>query len=203
MQFDTAQHSHADNYKLLVNLVVPRPIAWVTSVSESGVVNLAPFSFFNAVSGAPLYLMFSVGRRNNGELKDTARNILHNREFVVHMVDEALIDAMNISGADLLPEESEVAAAGLQLAESVHIKPPRLAAAQAAMECRLHQVLELGQNHVFIGEILMFHVADHLLGERMRIYGFTPIGRMGSPATYCRTTDRFELPRLSRADINR
>ena len=100
MQIDPALHSSADNYKLLTNLVVPRPIAWVTSQSQSGVVNLAPFSFFNAVGSDPLYVIISIGRRDDVELKDTANNIEFSREFVVNLVTEELFDAMNISAAD-------------------------------------------------------------------------------------------------------
>ncbi len=100
MQIDPSQHSAPDNYKLLTNLVVPRPIAWVTSQNADGVVNLAPFSFFNAVSGNPIYLIVSVGVNDAGEMKDTAKNILASGEFVVNMVTEELFDAMNVSAAD-------------------------------------------------------------------------------------------------------
>jgi len=186
---------------MLVNLVVPRPIAWVTTMNETGLINLAPFSFFNAVGSKPLYLMFSAGPRSNGEPKDTTRNIKARGEFVVNLVTEDLLPAMNISGADFPPNESEVAPAGLSIAASLRIATPRLKESQASMECQLHQTLSLGENTVFIGEVLMFHVADHLLGPNFHIHGFAPIGRMGSPATYCRTVDRFELPRLSHADV--
>ena len=197
MQIDPALHSEADNYKLLTNIVVPRPIAWVTSVNPAGLVNLAPFSFFNAVGSDPLYLIVSIGERNDGAPKDTAANILRDGEFVVNLVTEDLIDAMNVSAADFPPERSEVAAAGLQCAPSVHVKPPRLAAAQASLECRLHQSLALGSNTLVIGEIVMFHIADALVGPRMHVKDFAPIGRLGSPSLYCRTTDRFELPRIA------
>jgi flavin reductase (DIM6/NTAB) family NADH-FMN oxidoreductase RutF len=97
MQIDPALHSQADNYKILTNVVVPRPIAWVTSLGDSGVVNLAPFSFFNAVGSDPLYIIVSVGLRDDGTLKDTARNIQACGEFVVNLVTEPLLRAMNIS----------------------------------------------------------------------------------------------------------
>lgn len=197
MQIDPSLHSKADTYKLLTNLVVPRPIAWVTSLSRDGAVNLAPFSFFNAVGSDPVYLVVSVGRRDDGSPKDTARNITESGEFVVNLVTEDLIDAMNVSAVDFPPEESEIAAAGLNAAPSVKIAAPRLAEARASLECRLFQSVALGANTLFIGEVVMFHVDDALIGERLRIKDFAPLGRMGSPSVYCRTTDRFDLPRMS------
>ncbi|MGA8863419.1 MAG: flavin reductase family protein [Gallionella sp.] len=203
MQIDPSQHSAPDNYKLLTNLVVPRPIAWVTSQNAGGVINLAPFSFFNAVSGNPIYLIISVGadeaRETDGAMKDTAKNILASGEFVVNMVTEELFDAMNVSAADFPEGESELSAAGLHTAPSVKVKPPRVAEAQASMECKLHSSQVLGKNTLIIGEVVMFHVDDHLMGPRMHVNGFAPIGRLGSPSVYCRTTDRFDVPRISYA----
>lgn len=203
MQIDPAQHSQADNYKILTNVVVPRPIAWVTSLGPTGVVNLAPFSFFNAVDSDPLYLALSIGRRDSGAPKDTAMNIERGGEFVVNLVTEDLLAAMNISAADFPPDQSELTAAGLHAAPSARVQAPRLAAAEVSLECRLFQSLALGGNTLFIGEVVMFHVADHLLGPRFHVTDFAPIGRLGSPSMYCRTTDRFELPRISYAEWQR
>lgn len=197
MQIDPAMCSGADNYKLLTNIVVPRPIAWVTTQDQDGVVNLAPFSFFNAVAGNPLYVIVSIGRNDNGDLKDTARNIEANREFVVNMVTEELFDAMNVSAADFPPGQSEIEAAGLHVADSVKIKTPRLAEAAASMECRLHSTQQLGANMLVIGEVVTFHIADQLIDERLHINDFAPIGRLGSPSVYCRTNDRFDVARIS------
>jgi flavin reductase (DIM6/NTAB) family NADH-FMN oxidoreductase RutF len=197
MQIDPATHDELDNYKLLTNLVVPRPIAWVTSRTAGGPVNLAPFSFFNAVGSDPLYVVVSVGRRADGAPKDTARNIDAAGEFVVNLVTEELLGAMNVSAADFPADRSELEAARLHTADSVRVATPRLAEAQASLECRLHQAVALGSNTLYIGEVVMFHVADHLLGPKLRIHGFAPLGRLGSPSMYCRTTDRFELPRMS------
>jgi len=171
MQLDISLQSKADNYKLLTNLVVARPIARVSTVNQQGVVNLAPSSYFNAVCADPLY--------------------------VVNLVTEELLAAMNISAADFPPNQSELPAAGLLATPSVRIKPPRLARAQASLECRLFQALPLGENTLFIGEVVIFHVDDHLLGPRLHIEHFAPIGRLGAPSVYCRTTDRFELARVS------
>ena len=199
MHIDPSSNATIDNYKLLTNLVVPRPIAWVTSQSKQGIVNLAPFSFFNAISSNPLYVLISVGHNDDGSMKDTARNISARGEFVVNMVTEDVLAAMNISAADFPPDESELTAAGLHMAESMRIAVPRVAESQASMECKLHSEQALGLYTLFIGEVVMFHVADRLIGERMHINGFAPIGRLGSPAFYCRTTDRFDLRRMTYA----
>ena len=108
MQIDPAQHSVEENYKLLTNLVVPRPIAWITSKSQDGIVNLAPFSFFNAVGADPVFLIVSIGLTDAGRLKDTARNIQSRGEFVVNLVTEDLFAAMNVSAADFPPDISEL-----------------------------------------------------------------------------------------------
>ena len=199
MRIDPALQSHATNYKLLTNLVVPRPIAWVTSQGPGEVINLAPFSFFNAIGADPVYLIVSIGRNDAGELKDTARNIETTREFVVNLVTEDLFDAMNLSAADFPPDMSELEIAGLHSAASTHIAVPRVAEAQVSMECKLHDTQVLGNNTLIFGQVVMFHVADHLVGERFHIEGFAPIGRLGSPSVYCRTTDRFDIPRISYA----
>jgi flavin reductase (DIM6/NTAB) family NADH-FMN oxidoreductase RutF len=199
MQIDPSQNTTQDNYKLLTNLVVPRPIAWVTSQNVNGLVNLAPFSFFNAVGADPLYVIISVGLNDAGELKDTAKNILAGGEFVVNLVTEELFDAMNISAADFPADESELDATQLQSAPSVRVKVPRVARAQASLECKLFNTQKLGKNLLIIGEVVMFHVADHLVGPRFHINNFAPLGRLGSPSVYCRTTDRFDIRRISYA----
>jgi flavin reductase (DIM6/NTAB) family NADH-FMN oxidoreductase RutF len=200
MHIDPAQYSYADSYKILTNVIVPRPIAWVTSQNQTGTLNLAPFSFFNAVGSEPLYLAVSVGFRDDGTPKDTARNIETRGEFVVNLVTEDLLGAMNISAADFPPDESEMIAADLHASASVHVGTPRLTEAAVSLECRLFQAVPLGTNTLFIGEVVMFHVADHLVGPRFHIENFAPIGRLGSPSMYCRTTDRFELPRIAYAE---
>ncbi len=199
MQIDPSVQTKADNYKLITNLVVPRPIAWITSLDQSGLVNLAPFSFFNAVGSAPLYIVVSIGRRDDGTPKDTARNITTGGDFVVNLVTEDLLEAMNISATDFPPDQSEVTAAHLDTEASVHVKAPRLRQAQVSLECKLHSAQQLGANTLFIGEVVMLHVADHLVGARFHIDNFAPLGRLGSPSVYCRTKDRFQLPRISYA----
>ena len=199
MQIDPAQQTAANNYKLLTNLIVPRPIAWVSSQNENGVVNLAPFSFFNAVGSDPLYLIISVGNNDAGQPKDTAVNIERSGEFVVNLVTEELFEAMNISAADFPPDQSELIAADLHTAASLKVKPPRVAESRVSLECKLHSAQKLGVNTLIIGEVVMFHVADELIGPRMHINHFAPIGRLGSPSVYCRTNDRFDIARISYA----
>lgn len=198
MHVDVAALSPQDKYKILTNLVVPRPIAWVTSQDVQGRLNLAPFSFFNAVGSTPPMVMVSVVDQDGG-LKHTAQNIAATREFVVNLVTEELIDAMNISGADFPARISELEAAKLETAASVKIRTPRVARAQAALECTLHSVQRIGSNSVIFGEVHVYHIADELVGERYHINNFAPIGRLGSPSMYCRTNDRFDLPRMTYA----
>lgn len=132
MQIDPSLQSSADNFKVLTNLIVPRPIAWVSTVNPEGVVNLSPFSFFNAVCADPIYVVVSIGRRASGAPKDTALNIRTSGEFVVNLVTEELMDAMNISAADFPPDQSELPAAGLLATPSVRVKSPRISLAQAS-----------------------------------------------------------------------
>ena len=197
MHIDPSSTSSQDNYKLLTNLVVPRPIAWVTSQNAEGVINLAPFSFFNAIGSDPLYIIISIGNKDDGSPKDTAANIIANGEFVVNLVTEDLLSEMNFSAANFPPNESELTALGLHPAASKKIKIPRVSEAKASLECILHSQQPLGIYNLIIGQVVMFHVDDELMGDRLHINGFMPIGRMGSPAYYCRTSDRFEVPRIS------
>ena len=200
MQIDPTLHSKADNYKLLTNLVVPRPIAWITSMGATGIVNLAPFSFFNAVSGDPMYIVVGIGRNDSGKPKDTTNNILARGEFVVNLVTEHLFAAMHISAADFPAEQSELEAAGLHAAPSARIMVPRVAESQASLECKLFSSQPLGENILIIGEVVMFHVDEHLVDDRLHANNFAPIGRLGSPSMYCRSTDRFDTPRVSYAE---
>jgi flavin reductase (DIM6/NTAB) family NADH-FMN oxidoreductase RutF len=197
MHIDTATATPHDSYKLLINLVMPRPIAWVTSQNEQGAINLAPFSFFNAICGHPPYVIVSVSSTDVGSPKDTANNIVLSGEFVVNLVTEELLAAMNITAADFPPGLSELAAAGLTPAASMRVKVPRVAESRASLECKLHSTLALAGNTLIIGEVVMFHVADHLIGQSFDVKGFAPVGRLGSPSAYCRTVDRIDLPRVT------
>jgi len=198
MELDLAGE-HADRaYPLLASLVTPRPIAWVTTLNAEGVVNVAPFSFFNVLGAEPPIVGFCPGNRPDGTPKDTARNIRLGHEFVVNLVDEGLAEAMNRTAASIPYGESELPLAGLETAPSSVVKPPRLAAAPASLECTEWGTLQIGDNRLIIGLVKRLHVRDELLDPaslRIHTERFHAIGRMASPHWYCRTRDRFEMIR--------
>ncbi len=190
---------HADRaYTLLASLVTPRPIAWVTTLGADGVVNAAPFSFFNVLGAEPPIVGFCPGDREDGTPKDTARNIRANHEFVVNLVDEDLAEAMNKTAASLPYGVSELQAAGLSTAASTSIRTPRIAEAPASLECTEWGTLQIGDNRLIIGLVKRVHIREALIDRetlRVRSEQFKVIGRMASPHWYCRTTDRFEMKR--------
>lgn len=180
-------------YHLLNSLVVPRPIAWVSTLSASGVANLAPHSYFTALSPDPPVVCFS-----STGVKDTLVNVRHTGDFVVNVVGEELAEAMNLTAADFPPEEGEFAAAGLTPLASVRVGAPRCAEAPAAMECRLLQILEVGHgpSHVVIGEVVAFHVAERVWRDGgVDLAALAPVGRLaGSGYSYTRDLFRMERP---------
>ena len=190
---------HADRaYAVLASLVTPRPIAWVTTLSPDGVVNAAPFSFFNVLGGNPPILGFCPGDRADGTPKDTARNIRLTHEFVVNLVDEEVAEAMNRTAAALPYGVSELQSAGLTTAASSAVKPPRIAESPASLECKEWGTLQIGGNRLIIGLVKRVQVRDELFDPkalRIRSEHFHVIGRMASPNWYCRTQDRFEMIR--------
>jgi flavin reductase (DIM6/NTAB) family NADH-FMN oxidoreductase RutF len=190
---------HAERaYPVLASLVVPRPIAWVTTVNADGVINAAPFSFFNVLGAEPPIVGFCPGDREDGTPKDTARNIRASHEFVVNLVDEGVVEAMNRTAASLPYGVSELEAAGLHAAPSSSVRPPRIAEAPASLECSEWGTLQIGGNRLIIGLVKRVHVRDELIDpEKLRIRSdaFSAIGRMASPHWYCRTRERFEMIR--------
>lgn len=198
MEFDL-EGKHADRaYVLLASLVIPRPIALVTTIGDDGVVNAAPFSFFNLMGAAPPILAVAPGDRDDGSPKDSARNIRLNHEFVVNLVDESIAEAMNRAAASLPYGVSEIAHSGFTTAPSTLVKPPRIAEAPASMECLEWGTLQIGGNRVVIGLIKRLHVRDAFVDlDKLRIRGdeLHMVGRMASPHWYCRTRDRFEMIR--------
>jgi flavin reductase (DIM6/NTAB) family NADH-FMN oxidoreductase RutF len=201
MQIDLRGPAGAAAYRILTNLVVPRPIAWVSSKDIQGGINLAPFSFFNLMGSDPPIVTLGIGDDPTGRPKHTARNIAATREFVVNLVTEDLMKQMNLTAADFPDGHSELDAAGLHAGQSLVVSVPRVAEARAGLECVLHSIQRIGGNNLVIGEIVALHVADGLIDERLQVKGFTPVGRMGSPSWYSRTTDRFELARVSYAQL--
>ena len=170
-------------YKLMVGLVVPRPIAWVTTLSATGGVNLAPFSAFTFVSPKPPMVAISVGRKR-GAYKDTAYNILIREQFVLHIADSSLIEAVHLSSEEHPPEVSEAELLGLETAPSRHVAVPRLVAPPVAMECRFRQCLEFGdtRSRLIVGEVLFFHIRDGLVRNgKVETRELDPICRLGGP----------------------
>jgi len=170
-------------YKLIIGCVVPRPIAWITTLSAAGRVNAAPFSSYNYVSHSPPMVAVNVGLRA-GKLKDTARNILETREFVVNVATESARQAMHDCSADFPPEASEPEALGIALLPSRFVKPPRIAASPVHMECRLDQAVRLGtgNNTLYIGEVIAFHLSPTVFdGEKVDSAALRPLARLGGP----------------------
>jgi flavin reductase (DIM6/NTAB) family NADH-FMN oxidoreductase RutF len=200
MQFDFAELAPRDRYKLLVSFVVPRPIAFVTSLNQDGLVNAAPFSFFNVVGSDPPLIVLGISNRPAGSPKDTAYNIRQSHEFVVNIVDEALAKQMNICATDFPPEISEVEAAQLHLQPSIIVTPPRIAASPVNFECREHTCLEIGNNRVILGEVLYAHMSEDVIDSDtlyIKPEAFHPIGRMHGGGWYTKTNDQFEIPRIT------
>jgi flavin reductase (DIM6/NTAB) family NADH-FMN oxidoreductase RutF len=185
-------------YPLLVSLVVPRPIALVTTVSPEGKVNAAPFSFFNVLGAQPPIVALAPGDRDDGTPKDTALNIRASHEFVVNLVDESIAEAMNQCAASLPYGENELVRAGLTAAPSSAVKSPRIAEAPASLECVEWGTLQIGNNRVVIGVVKRLHLRDELFNaekKRINTEKLFLIGRMAAPHWYCRTRDRFEMVR--------
>lgn len=183
MRIDPAYLDSETAYRLITGIVVPRPIAWVTSLSGGGVLNLAPFSAFTFVSPKPPMLAISVGRKG-GLYKDTAQNILNNEEYVVHIADSSLMNAVHESSTEHPPDVSEVEELRLSTLPGERIKVPRLTAAPIAMECRFRQCLEFGEtrSRLIVGEVLVFHIRDGLLNNgKIETEALDPIARIAGP----------------------
>lgn len=201
MEADPAGLPWRSVYKLLTGAIVPRPIAWVSTVDPAGAANLAPFSFFNAVSSRPPIVAFTASVRSTGlGQKDTLRNIRATGEFVVNIVTEPLAEAMNLTSTEFPPEVDEFQAAGLTADPSTAVTPPRVAESPIHFECRLHQIIEVGAEPgggaLILGRVVHIHVDPSvLLGEdKIDIGRLRPIGRLAG-AGYCRTGDTFEMIR--------
>jgi flavin reductase (DIM6/NTAB) family NADH-FMN oxidoreductase RutF len=187
-----------DAYRLLISVVGPRPIAWVSTVGRDGSRNLAPFSFFNAVANRPLTVMVSVSAKSGGGPKDTLRNAQETGEFVLNLADEALARQMNDTSGEWAYGDDEFERAGLTALPSVDVEPPRVAGAAVAMECRLNQVVPVGQTSytLILGEVLRFHIRDGLLRPNglLDAAKARPIARLGGDE-YATIGQVFEMKR--------
>mgnify|MGYP001217055057 CR=1 FL=1 len=197
MQYAASELTPHERYKLLISFVLPRPIAWVTTIGPTGVVNAAPFSFFNVFAEDPPLCMFAINKRPDGRIKDTWNNIQRTGEFVVNLTDEPLAQAMHESSGDFPPDIGEPDYLKLGLAPSTVVKPPRLAAAPWSLECKIWQVINVKDDRqLIIGEGVHFHVRDELWDPKaMRVLmdKYHPVGRMFADR-YCRTDDRMLFP---------
>ena len=194
MMVDPSSLPERDSYRLMISAFVPRPIAFVSTRSLAGVDNCAPFSYTMGVSSRPMVLAISVGERD-GRPKDTARNILDTREFVVNLVTEAIAEKMNVASGDYAARVSEFEEAGLTPVRSDAVRPPRIAESPVNFECRLIRTVTVADNMVFFGEAVRLHVEEAILTDGVvDVHKAKPIGRLGGPQ-YCRTQDVFEMRR--------
>jgi flavin reductase (DIM6/NTAB) family NADH-FMN oxidoreductase RutF len=202
MQVDPRDLHWQDTYKLMTGSIVPRPIAFVSTVSADGVNNLAPFSFFTGICAKPLMVCFSPMRRgSDGAQKDTLVNIEQTGEFVINVVSERIVLPMNEAAAEFASDVDEFRMSGLTPIPSVFVKPPRLAESYVHLECKLHQVLsfgeEAGAGSLVIGEVVQIHVDDEMMEDgKINMEKLQAVGRLGGPL-YTRTQDTFALERKS------
>jgi flavin reductase (DIM6/NTAB) family NADH-FMN oxidoreductase RutF len=200
MELDFSALAPREAYRWMTGTILPRPIAWVATISAAGRTNLAPFSFFQGITASPPTLMFVPVNKRDGSPKDTLRNIREVPEFVVNLVSFALGEKMNATAAELPHGESEFGAFGIEPAASTGVRPPRVADAPVAFECTLHTVVEIGRGplaaNVVFGRILTAHIRDDVLDAAGRPDPgkLDLIGRLGGNS-YTRTTERFELER--------
>ena len=189
-----------DVYRILIGVVTPRPIAWVTTVDLEGRVNLAPFSFFNAFGANPPVVVFSPTLRRDGAGRTRCCNVEATGEFVLNAAVESLAEQVNQSSNELPPGESEVELTGLSLLPSRKVRPPRVAESPAHLECRVLQIVPIGDGpiaaNLVIGEVVVIHVEDGVLDESGRVdpRKLRTIARLGGDH-YCRSTDLFEMER--------
>lgn len=202
LTIDPAEQQTRQIYKLMTGIIVPRPVALVSTVDRKRVTNLAPFSFFSGVGSNPPTVLFcpSVRAPREGEIrKDTLRNVEETGEFVINIVDERISAAANLTAAEVPPEVDEFELAGLTKLASVAVKPPRVAESPAQMECKLLEVLYTGHapggGVIVLGEVVRFHVRADLIEDfRVDPAGLDAVGRMAGN-TWVRTRDRIELAR--------
>ena len=202
MEINPAEIPASALNRLILGAVVPRPIAWVSTLSENGEPNLAPFSFFNAVCYNPPTLLFCPGVRGvDGGRKDTYYNIRATKEYVINIATEDLAEKMNVTATDLPSDINEFELAGLTPSPSSVVKPPRVAESPISFECKLHQIVDVGDGSVgsgwiIIGRVVHMHVADEVLlpDYKIDIRALKPIARLGG-SQYARIHDVFEMKR--------
>lgn len=200
VHFDFEALSARDRYKLLIGTVIPRPIAFVTTVNEHGQANAAPFSFFNCLSADPAIVAIGVENHADMRFKDTGHNIRMTEEFTVNIVDDAMLDAMNVCAVPFPPEVDELQRAGLTAVAGTHVKCPRIGEAPASLECRRYMTLEVGKSReIVLGLVLGCFIREGTVDPETRRVDqrkMDAIGRLGGHG-YSRIRDQFDLPTLS------
>jgi flavin reductase (DIM6/NTAB) family NADH-FMN oxidoreductase RutF len=200
--FDLAAMAKPDIYKLLVSTILPRPIAWITSKDEAGVLNAAPFSFFNILCSDPAIVAIGISGASDRTCKDTLSNIRARGEFVVNLVPEELAEAMNVTATNAPRGVDETQLAGLELTPCEVVDVPRIAGSPVAMECRLFQLIEPGgTGTIVLGKVERLHVLTNAFKDLAKLY-IDPaqmhlIGRMHGAGGYCTTRDTFTIERKS------
>ena len=203
MKFNMEEATHRQTYNLLIGLVAPRPIAWITSMNEDGRLNAAPFSAYNYLCTDPPIIGVGVTDRPSASFvpKDTARNIRRTGEFVVNVVTEDLARQMNICATDFPSEVNELDMAGLNTAPSQVVKVPRIQQAHAALECREYTTMEIGRSRIILGRVVAIYIEDKFVdpaGPYVRAEELHAIGRMNGLGSYVKTRDSFlTIPRIS------
>jgi flavin reductase (DIM6/NTAB) family NADH-FMN oxidoreductase RutF len=190
-----------ERYKILIGTVVPRPIAWVTTIDSEGRANAGPFSFFNCLSADPAIVALGVEFRPDGAPKDTGRNIRASGAFTVNIVSDALLEAMNVTAVPFAAGVDELALAGLEILPGTAVPSPRIARAPAALECRLHSFLDIGNSReIILGEVVHAHIRADAVNDSLHIdpAKIDAVGRMGGHG-YASTRDHFDLPTMNEA----
>lgn len=192
-----AELEHKQVYKLMTGSIVPRAIAWVSTVDTQGQPNLAPFSFFTAITSQPPTILFCPATRgSDGAQKDTYHNVVATEEFVVNFVTEATAEAMNLTAVEVPADVNEFERAGLTAIPSTIVRAPRVQESPIHFECKLHQIVDVGDAHIVIGQIVYMHFDETVYreGNYIDTQAFQPIGRLaGNGYSYVR--DLFELKR--------
>lgn len=200
MEFDVKDMTESQIYKLMVSCIVPRPIAWVSTVSKDGIYNIAPFSFFNGITSEPPLVMISIGKKDSGSKKDTWKNIDEVGDFVINIVTYELVEKMNITATAFEEEVDEFKEANLTPVPSSVVKSPRIKESPINIECKKHMIIDIADMGVIIGEIVKFHIDDSLIGDKGYVDNrkMKIVGRMGG-ADYC-FVDKDNIFTLKRLD---
>jgi flavin reductase (DIM6/NTAB) family NADH-FMN oxidoreductase RutF len=200
LHFDFSALGERDRYKLLIGTVIPRPIAFVTTIDENGVPNAAPYSFFNCLSADPAIVAIGVENRGDMSFKDTGRNVRMTEEFTVNIVDDAMLEAMNVCAVPFPPEVDDLSMAGLTAVPGTHVRCPRIAEAPASLECRRYVTLSVGKSReIILGEVLGVFIRDGLVdpvSKHVDQHGMDAIGRLGGHG-YSRIRDQFDLKTIT------